>query len=98
VISGDTIIVGSAITDGPIRKEVAPGQVKGFDVKTGELKWSFNMIAQSGEYGADTWEDGANAYTGNANVWANMSVDEELGYVYLPGSTPTRSRRSAGSG
>ncbi|PCJ62440.1 MAG: pyrroloquinoline quinone-dependent dehydrogenase, partial [Candidatus Hydrogenedentota bacterium] len=89
VISGDTIIVGSAITDGPIRKEVAPGQVKGFDVKTGELKWSFNMIAQSGEYGADTWEDGANAYTGNANVWTNMSVDEELGYVYLPGSTPT---------
>ncbi len=26
---------------------------------------------------------------GNANVWTLMSVDDELGYVYLPMSTPT---------
>ena len=28
-------------------------------------------------------------YTGNTNVWSLMSVDEELGYVYLPFGTPT---------
>jgi quinoprotein glucose dehydrogenase len=89
MICRDTVIVGSSISDGPIRKEGIPGQVKGFDVETGALKWTFNIIPQPGEFGADTWEDGANEYTGNANVWTNISVDEELGYVYLPTSTPT---------
>ena len=89
IICRDVIVVGSAVTDGPTLKEGAPGQVKGFDVQTGKLLWTFDVIAQSGEFGAETWEDDANAYTGNANVWTSMSADEELGYVYLPTSTPT---------
>ena len=41
------------------------------------------------EFGYDTWEEGAAEYTGNTNVWSMISVDEELGYVYLPFGTPT---------
>jgi quinoprotein glucose dehydrogenase len=35
------------------------------------------------------WKGDSWAYSGNANVWSIMSVDEELGYVYLPTTTPT---------
>lgn len=89
IIVGDTIVVGSSISDGPPVKEGTPGQVKGFDAKTGAMKWSFNIIPQPGEFGADTWKEGANTYTGSANVWTSISADPELGYVYLPTSTPT---------
>ena len=33
----------------------------------------------AGEFGNDTWEKDSWSYTGNAGVWAQMSVDEELG-------------------
>jgi len=49
----------------------------------------FHTVAQAGEPGVETWETESWKETGNANVWAPMSADEELGYVYLPVSTPT---------
>jgi quinoprotein glucose dehydrogenase len=42
-----------------------------------------------GEFGYDTWEKGSADYTGNAGVWTQMSVDEDLGLVYLPVELPT---------
>jgi quinoprotein glucose dehydrogenase len=45
--------------------------------------------AQGEEPGVETWEKESWKEAGNANVWAPMSADEELGYVYLPVSTPT---------
>ena len=74
---------------------MSPGDVRGFDVRTGEQLWIFHTIAREGEFGNDTWltspnEDRASwEYTGNTNMWAWASGDEELGYVYLPLSTPT---------
>ncbi|HVS13164.1 MAG TPA: pyrroloquinoline quinone-dependent dehydrogenase [Thermoanaerobaculia bacterium] len=88
VIDG-VVIVGSSIFDGPTRKEMPPGHVRAFDVATGEQRWIFHTIPQAGEHGNDTWEDGSWEYTGNTNVWTLMSADPELGYVYLPVSTPT---------
>jgi quinoprotein glucose dehydrogenase len=46
-------------------------------------------VAQGEEPGAETWKNDSWKEAGNANVWAPMSADEELGYVYLPVSTPT---------
>ena len=66
-----------------------PGDVSGFDVVTGRLLWTFHTVAQDGESGVETWEKESWKEAGNANVWAPMSADEELGYVYLPVSTPT---------
>jgi len=85
----DTIVVGSTIFDRPMSPDMPPGHVRGYDVKTGALKWVFHTIPQAGEFGNDTWENDSWKNTGNTNVWAPMSVDEELGYVYLPVSTPT---------
>ena len=63
--------------------------MQAFDVRTGKPAWIFHVIPQEGEFGNDTWENDSWKYTGNANVWTLMSADEELGYVYLPFSTPT---------
>ena len=100
LVVNDVVIVGSAITDiindeMPARKEMPPGDVRGFDVRTGEQLWIFHTVPQEGEVGNETWltrtdEDRASwEYTGNTNMWAWPSADEELGYVYLPLSTPT---------
>ncbi len=85
----DTIILGSIIFDGPTRKEMPPGHIQAYDVRTGKLKWIFHTIPQAGEFGNDTWKEDSWTYTGNTNVWSMISVDPELGYVYLPVGTPT---------
>ena len=100
LVVNDVVIVGSAISDVTnddmlARKEMPPGDVRGFDVRTGEQLWIFHTVPQEGEVGNETWltrtdEDQASwEYTGNTNMWAWPSADEELGYVYLPLSTPT---------
>lgn len=89
VIVGDVAVVGSSISDGVTLQTAPPGDIRGFDVRTGEQLWVFHSIAQEGEFGNDTWENGSWQYTGNTNVWTTMSADLELGYVYLPFGTPT---------
>ena len=89
-IAGDTVIVGSIVQDTSLtRREADPGHVRGFDARTGEMKWIFHTIPQGEEFGADTWHDESWRYSGHSNVWGTMAVDEELGYVYLPTGTPT---------
>ena len=91
VIAKDTIIVGAAHLTGaaPKSRRNEKGYVRGFDVRTGKRLWIFHTIPQDGEFGANTWEGDSRSYTGNTGVWAQMSVDEELGLVYLPVELPT---------
>lgn len=91
IIAGNTIIIGAAHRSGdaPESKSNVKGYVRGFDVRTGKRLWIFHTIPKKGEYGYDTWEDGAAEYTGNTGVWAQMSVDPELGLAYLPVELPT---------
>ena len=89
LVCRDVVVVGASLSDSPKVKEMPPGYVRAYDARTGELRWRFNPIPQPGEVGNETWEDGSWEYSGQANVWTFMSSDEELGYVYLPLSTPT---------
>ncbi len=89
LICRDVVIVGSSISDLPRSKEMPPGDVRGFDPRSGKLLWTFHTVPQKGETGVETWQDDSWKYTGNTNVWAPMSADEQLGYVYLPVGTPT---------
>lgn len=89
VVCRDTVIVGSSNSDGVTQPESPPGDVRGFDAKTGEVRWTFESIPQEGAFGNETWLDESWKYTGNTNVWTLMSHDEELGLVYLPFGTPT---------
>jgi quinoprotein glucose dehydrogenase len=91
VVAGNTVIVGAAHLSGgvPRSKTNVKGYVRGFDVKTGKRLWIFHTIPKPGEYGNDSWEKDSYSYTGNAGVWAQISVDEELGMAYLPVELPT---------
>lgn len=89
VIVRGVIVVGSSIMDWWGHRPSPPGDVRGFDVNSGRLLWTFHTVAQGEEAGTETWENNSWKETGNANVWAPMSADEELGYVYLPVSTPS---------
>ena len=87
----DVVVLGSSMTeqDSAARMTGVSGDVYGFDVRTGQLRWTFRPIPRAGEPGIETWENESWRYTGAANVWAPMSGDEELGYVYLPTSSAT---------
>ncbi|MDX1382882.1 MAG: pyrroloquinoline quinone-dependent dehydrogenase [Thermoanaerobaculia bacterium] len=89
IVVGDTVVVGSIIFDFPTRDTQPPGHVRGYDIRTGTLKWRFHSIPQAGEEYVDTWENDSWKTAGNTNVWSMMSADPELGYVYLPFGTPT---------
>jgi len=89
VIVRGVVVVGSSVMDWWGRRPSPPGDVRGFDVKTGRLLWTFHTVPQDGEPGVETWANESWKEAGNTNVWAPMSADEELGYIYLPVSTPT---------
>ncbi len=91
IIVRGVVVVGGALLPGsaPRTKENVAGHVRGYDVRTGKRLWIFHTIPRPGEFGSETWEEDSWAYSGNTAVWAPMSADEELGYVYLPIETPT---------
>ena len=91
VVAKDVIIIGAAhrFAGSPRSKRNVKGYVRGFDVRTGKRLWIFHTIPKLGEFGYNTWEKDSADYTGNTGVWAQMSVDEQLGLVYLPVELPT---------
>jgi quinoprotein glucose dehydrogenase len=91
IVVGDVVVVGASLQDGSVPKSRAnvAGFIRGYDVRTGRRLWIFHTIPQPGEFGNDTWEKDSWSYTGNTGVWAPMSADEQLNYVYLPVETPT---------
>jgi quinoprotein glucose dehydrogenase len=91
VVAGNTIIIGAAHMSGsvPRSKTNDKGYIRGYDVKSGKRLWIFHTVPRPGEYGNDTWEKNSWTYTGNGGVWGQMSIDEELGMVYLPVELPT---------
>jgi len=91
MITNGVVVVGPAAEGGyrPPKKENVPGWVRGYDVRTGKLLWTFHTVPEPGEEGADTWTGDSATFTGNAGVWCPMAADDELGYVYLPVEAPT---------
>jgi glucose dehydrogenase len=96
IVVGDVIVVGGngggqGAGDGSAFKEASPEDVRGYDVRSGALLWTFHVLPQGGEPGHETWPDDAATQVGNMGAWASMSADEKLGYVYLPLTAPTNS-------
>lgn len=76
-VTGDRLILGWAGKDWAWA-EAPPGTVFSINARTGELEWTLNLIPEE-----------IRERTGTANVWTAMSVDEDLGLVYLPVSSPS---------
>jgi len=71
-------------------------QITRHDIRSGKLVWTFHVVPQQGEPGAETWGNESRKYAGDLGAWNPLSADDELGYVYLPLTTP--SPRIAGGG
>jgi quinoprotein glucose dehydrogenase len=87
VIYKDLLIIGSAVNE---TEDAASGHIRAFNIHSGNLEWVFHTIPQPGEFGYDTWEDKeAWKYTGGANCWTGMTLDEKRGIVYIPTGSAT---------
>lgn len=86
IIFQDKIILGSEVSES---YDAAPGHIRAYNVRTGQLEWIFHTIPQPGEFGYESWPPDAWKYTGGANNWAGMCLDEENGIVYAPLGSPT---------
>jgi quinoprotein glucose dehydrogenase len=77
----DLMIVGGRLGES---LPTSPGDVRAYDVRTGALRWSFHTIPHPGEFGYETWPKEAWQYSGAANSWPGMALDERRGLVFVP--------------
>jgi glucose dehydrogenase len=91
IVVNGVVVVGNSSSRGRYntRIENVPGDILGYDARTGENLWKFKTIPGPGEVGHETWENDAWEWTGNVNAWPPLSADPELGLVYIPTDAPT---------
>jgi quinoprotein glucose dehydrogenase len=78
----DVVVVGSSIDDNS-RVDMPSGVVRGFDARTGALRWKWeplppNDAASTAQTAAKPWRTGA------GNAWSVMAVDQERDLVFIP--------------
>ena len=84
-IFGDVFIVNGGV---PETSPSVPGDIRAFDVRTGELRWTFHVIPHPSEEGYETWPADAWKTAGGVNAWQGMIVDEENGVVFAALGSP----------
>lgn len=88
VVNG-VVVVGSAVADNN-RQNAPSGVVRGFDARTGALKWSWDPVPQDSTDPAwKTWVGPHAHETGAANVWSVMAADPARDLVFLPTTSPS---------
>jgi quinoprotein glucose dehydrogenase len=85
VIYKDMYIIGGRVSE---TEPASPGDIRAFDVRTGQVRWAFHTIPAAGEPGAETWPAGAREKLGGANNWAGLVVDQKRGVAYVPTGSP----------
>jgi quinoprotein glucose dehydrogenase len=58
--------------------------VKGWDVITGKLLWTFYLKAQPGDPNRATWLDGSDESNATPEIWGIFTVDEQRGLLFVP--------------
>lgn len=86
IVVNDVLVVGNSAEQGynQTRIENVPGDILGYDMKTGKFMWKFHVLPRPGEFGHETWESDAWKWTGDISSWAPMSADDQRGIVYIP--------------
>lgn len=62
--------------------------IRAWNIRTGKLEWTFNLIPQPGDAGHETWSGESWKTAGGTNVWGLLSLDAQRGMVFLPVSMP----------
>jgi quinoprotein glucose dehydrogenase len=80
---------GEGYGDDGFESHAKPEDIRGYDIHSGKLLWTFHVLPHKGEPGYETWGKGSAEFVGNMAAWGSMTADEQLGYVYVPLSAPT---------
>ncbi len=86
----DVVVTGSRVQEAP--GPGAYGDVRGWDVRTGKLLWTFHAVPRPGEFGAETWAGDSWKQRSGVNVWSFFTADVERGIVYMPFGAPAWDR------
>lgn len=81
VVYRDLLIIGGRAGEGA---GASPGDIRGIDVRTGAVRWTFHTIPRPGEDGYKTWGETSWQVNGGGNNWAGMALDERRGLVFVP--------------
>jgi glucose dehydrogenase len=65
-----------------------PANIQAYDVRTGALKWAFNMVPRIGEFGSDSWPEKDREKFGGGHNWSELTVDPESGIAFIPTGSP----------
>jgi quinoprotein glucose dehydrogenase len=76
----NTIILGGSSGEAFI---TPPGDIRAYDVITGQKVWQFHTVPEPGEFGYETNPKEGYKYIGGANNWGEMSIDDARGIVYF---------------
>ena len=83
VVNG-VVITGSSVADNS-RPDQPSGEVRGFDARSGRLRWSWDPIPQNPQDPAYSEWRGAVAHKGGAaNAWSVLAADPERDLVFIP--------------
>ncbi len=67
--------------------DATPADVQAYDVVTGKIAWVFHSIPHPGEFGYDTWPEGAYKKAGGVHNWSEFTIDEQNGIAFIPFGT-----------
>src|SRR5690606_32862176 len=71
------VISGTRVSEA---MDAAPGHIRAYDARTGEIAWTFRTIPLAGEPGSETWDDQEILkWTGGGNNWMGMTIDHARG-------------------
>ncbi len=86
VVFDDLLVMGSSMSES---LPSAPGDIRAYNIYSGELTWSFHTIPHPGEFGYDTWPPDAWEIVGGANAWSGLSLDRDRGIVFASTGSPS---------
>jgi quinoprotein glucose dehydrogenase len=89
VVVNGVVVVGSAVADNG-RVAAPSGEVRGFDARTGALRWTWDPVPQDPRDPAwPTWEGPGAHRAGAANAWSVLAADPERDLVFVPTASPS---------
>jgi quinoprotein glucose dehydrogenase len=87
VVVNDLVITGSSIGDNT-QPDLPSGEVRAYDARTGERRWSWDPIPQDpADPAYDQWRGALAHGTGGANAWSVLAGDPERDLVFVPTGT-----------
>ena len=84
VVVNGLVITGSSIGDNT-QPDLPSGEVRAYDARTGELRWSWDPIPQDpADPAYDDWRGAVAHGSGGANAWSILAADPERDLVFVP--------------